>query len=45
MGEAVSDGPVVDECSKETGTLDGNDCVNILDMDPGDNIVTGGGLL
>ena len=36
---------MIDECSEETGTLDDNDCVNILDTDPGDNIVAGSGLL
>jgi hypothetical protein len=35
---------VIDECFEETGILD-NDRVNILDTDPGDNIVTGSGLL
>jgi len=36
---------VIDECSEETGTLDDNDRVNILDTDPDNNIVAGNGLL
>ena len=35
---------MIDEWSNETGTPDDNDCVNMLDTDPGDNIVAGSGL-
>ena len=36
---------MIDECSEETGTLDDNGRVNVLDTDPYDNIATGNGLL
>ena len=36
---------MIDERSEETGILDDNDRVNILETDPGDNIVAGSGLL
>jgi hypothetical protein len=43
--DVIAEGFMIDECSGDTDTLDDNDPVNILDTDPGDNIIAGSGLL